>query len=273
MKDLVLLLIRYRNAFLFCVLECIFLFIYTQNNRYAGANLFSGFLEFTGMVQEKLGFFDYYFSLPAENQKIITENILLKDELLSIKENEVHLYHAPATLSYIPARVIQRILQHQVNWVVLNKGRQDGVELEMGVVTHRGIVGVVVEVSEHYALVRTILDASPYAFSPFVYIPEINIYTNLHWKKNNTLTTISLHDIPYHIEVKPGMEVYSADQSLIFPENIPIGKIEMVEVNPMTNRYDAIVSLYADMQSLRHVYLVKYHFKEEYKQLTAEIDQ
>ena len=55
--------------------------------------------------------------------------------------------------------------------------------------------------------------------------------------------------------------------SSIFPENIPIGKIDSFTLPIGTNYYEINVKLFEDIGSIQNVYVVKNNYKNEIKNL------
>jgi rod shape-determining protein MreC len=271
MNELIYLLVRYKNFILFLILQVIFFSIYIQNNHYPNAVFSEKTLAITAAIDQHVLFFEKYLGTPKENQELLEENARLKESLLYyqkiISQDSTKQVTEMKEYQIIPARVINRNYLQKVNWVTLNKGIKDGVGVQMGVITDRGIVGVVVAASEHYSLVRTILDNSKYPFSPTVYLPDIQTYSTIYWEDTYDYQKIVLKDIPYHLPVELGMKVYSSDESLLFVEQIAIGIVEQIALDPATNRFELQVRLYTDFHNIRNVYVVQNCLKEEYQKI------
>ena len=58
----------------------------------------------------------------------------------------------------IIARVVNRVTHTNEVYYTINKGRRDGIETDMGVMSASGVVGAVMAVSDHYALVIPVLN-------------------------------------------------------------------------------------------------------------------
>ena len=60
--------------------------------------------------------------------------------------------------SFVMADVVNNSVTYLSNYITVNKGRKDGVEPDMGVVSERGVVGIVSTVSDHFSVVIPLLN-------------------------------------------------------------------------------------------------------------------
>ena len=58
----------------------------------------------------------------------------------------------------IDANVIKNSYLNQRNYLIIDKGHEDGITSEMGVISDQGIIGVVKSVSKNYSSVISILN-------------------------------------------------------------------------------------------------------------------
>lgn len=198
-----------------------------------------------------------YFSLNAENKALAQENAILTKELLSAREmlRTVHLdtaslAHRPG-FSVLSAEVVKMSRNGQHNYLILNKGFEDGVQEKSGIITPKGVVGIVDAVSAHHA----------YAFS--FRNNDISISARLGreggsgllvWDGKSSNNAI-LKEIPLQYKYQPGDTVYTSGHSLMFPPDIPLGIAgESHIVNGATNEIE--VSLFQDFSSIRFVTVV-----------------
>ena len=64
---------------------------------------------------------------------------------------------AKNNFNYIPAKIINKSVFKRNNFLTINKGSKDGINVGMGVVTDKGVIGVIYSVSENYALILSLL--------------------------------------------------------------------------------------------------------------------
>ncbi len=182
-----------------------------------------------------------YFALGKENKMLVRENEKLQQELADAKERLRQLridtmrvnYHPGYSL--IPAEVVKLSRGKQHNYIILNRGFEDGVKEKSGIITHAGVVGIVDAVSEHNAFA---LCGS-----------GILSWDGIH--SNGAL----LKEIPLQYHYNVGDTVYTSGHSLLFPPDIPLGIAgEARVVNGATNEIK--VTLFQDFSAVRYVMVV-----------------
>jgi len=199
----------------------------------------------------------YYFSLRSANEKLAQENHALTKELLEAREmlRKVHVdtsrFAAQPGFSALAAEVVRISHNGQHNYLILNKGFEDGVQEKSGVITRSGVVGIVDAVSAHHA----------FAFS--FQNNDISISARLGLEGGSGLLVwdgISsgkgvLKEIPLQYKYQPGDTVYTSGHSLLFPPDIPLGIAGGSRViNGATNEID--VQLFQDFSAIRYVTVV-----------------
>ena len=164
-----------------------------------------------------------------ENRQLRNSNLQLTSELARLriadKENR-QLRNAlgwqqQSELRTIPARIIAREPLGTSNFFTLNVGTDQGVEVNMAVISHEGILGRIMHVSRSYSQVM------PYLHSKF-HVPvmidtlgAIGIVSG----KESAPDSLMLHDVVKTENVRIGQRVITHEASEIFPPNIPVGTI------------------------------------------------
>ena len=163
----------------------------------------------------------------------------------------------------IPASIIKNTPNKQHNYLILNRGAKDGVEPEMGVVTHNAIIGVVGAVSENYCYVISFLNKSQKASAMISGTTDFGLLT---WNgvDGNGAT---LSHVPLSSTAAVGDTVCTSGYSTIYPPDIPVGTI--TDVNAVSGMYkDMDVDLFQDIRSLKYVYIVQRHHQDEIDELS-----
>ena len=112
--------------------------------------------------------------LLSSKEKLLEENKKLKEEVDSLSfankilasentelENYRELYKLDKKYPDYPkvaATIISRDGNNWFNVFFINKGKKDGVDVDMNVIAGNGLVGIVSEAGDHYAKVRAIID-------------------------------------------------------------------------------------------------------------------
>ncbi len=212
-----------------------------------------------------------YFRLKKVNDQLARENATLRQEL---KKNSYRrlgngdLVRINDTLYrqqfyYTPARVINSSVAHKKNFLTIDRGWRDGVESEMGVIGQNGMVGIVSDVSEHYATVMPVLNLNFYAS---VRIRRTDYFGLLHWKGADPNEAF-MKDVPKYADVQPGDSVVTRGASGIFPRGVMVGRVKTVEERPESNYLRIRVELATDFHNTYRVYIVKNVLREEQKKL------
>ena len=200
-----------------------------------------------------------YFSLRKTNKALAQENFRLYKELSRTQEmlreariDTMQIAAHARGFQYISAEVIKKSRNKQHNYIVINRGYEDGVKEKSGVITPNGVVGIVDAVSARHA----------FAFS--FQNSDISISARLGWEQGavGPLVWDGIHpdrailkEIPLHYKYAPGDTVYTSGHSLMFPPDIPLGTAGKARmVNGSTNEIQ--VTLFQDFSRIRYVSVV-----------------
>ncbi len=105
--------------------------------------------------------------LLAENEELQAQIDELKEQVTLTEEDEEelerlrNLYDLDSNYSEYSKVAAQVISKDSSNWFdsfIINRGTEDGVDVDMNVITTGGLVGIVTEAGSHWASVRSIID-------------------------------------------------------------------------------------------------------------------
>ena len=217
-----------------------------------------GFLGYFWGVSESIS---DYASLRTENRHL-AEEILRLTETITRLEEEAAAAAARDSADYttawrgkyefIPAEVIKNSVNKQHNYLIIGKGSDDGVRPQTGIITSRGVIGIVDAVSRHYSYAISFLNSDS---SISARIGKDGAAGPMAWDGKGAGNAL-LREIPLQVKFEEGDTVYTSGFSTIFPPDIPIGRITGSRiVNGAT--FEIKVSLFQDFSSVRHVCLVR----------------
>ncbi|MFM1898463.1 MAG: rod shape-determining protein MreC [Bacteroidota bacterium] len=230
-------------------------------------------------VQSSIGFYrnmdrwkadvDYYFGLKEENDRLARENQRLRSQLstyaLSPDSMELvnhfdSVHQKPLRYAYIQAKVIRSNTRLRNNTLILDKGSLDGIKPNMGVIAPEGIVGIVLQTSEHYALVMSILN-SKFELTP--YFQELQLQQGvLAWDGQNS-RQVTISEVNKAERIRKGMHVQTSHYSTLFPPGLPIGRVSRISESPDNTYVELGVTLGVNFQRLQHVTVVQHLFADE----------
>lgn len=201
--------------------------------------------------------------LALENNRLLNEVARLTDPLTGKSVQTKDSVALRDSFSYIPARVIKNSVNRQHNFLIVDKGSQDGLEQDMGVISSRGIIGVVSHVSERYAMIISLLNTQQRFTAE---LKKSGTFGTLRWDGTD-YRRVFLSEIPQHIEISVGDTVVSSVFSLVFPPGIPIGFVKSGTLKRGTF-LELEVELFEDFKSLHYVNVVSHDGAGEIRQLT-----
>ncbi len=217
---------------------------------------------------EKIHSHFYTFRL---NDELAAENARLRDELRALREQSDAAGEVAAMpkgsgggFIYTPATIVKLSRGTAHNYIIINRGSEDGVIPQSGVITDKGIVGVISAVDKHYAYGLTLMNSN---VSVSVRIGESGVTAPMRWdgvSRNGAL----VKDIPPHYQINPGDTVRTSGLSAIFPGDIPVGIAGESRLVDGSTR-EVKVRLFQDFNSLRYVTVTENAEREEIEALEA----
>lgn len=160
-------------------------------------------------------------NLKARVAQLETENRRLRLEVERLSRAlKVQASQAPGLVAVAP--VVGEDLSGLYRRLVLGLGERDGLRVGMPVTAPEGLVGLVVEVSENRALVRTLLDPESQVGVRPEKAPGRGVARGV--PPNHLLA-----EFPPMVKVAPGDLLLTGAPLGLFPDGIPVGRVERVE--------------------------------------------
>lgn len=184
-----------------------------------------------------------YFKLTKINDSLARENSKLGEELLRLKADG-----GAAEFNSLQARVVKFSNNSQRNYIVLNKGKAQGIEPGSGIVSEKGVVGIVDAVSEHYCYGRTLMNTG---ISVSARLGRDGLVGSLNWDGKSNCSAV-LHGIPLYFKVERHDTVWTSGYSNIFPAGIALGLVNGSSTHNGATQ-DINVALFQDFASLKYV--------------------
>ncbi|EFK57773.1 rod shape-determining protein MreC [Sphingobacterium spiritivorum] len=271
MRNLWLFLIRY-NAFFWFVLFFVFsVILVVKNNTFQRATAFNSSNVVIGNMYAKVNSWKSYLALADANEQLVKENAILHNQLqrYTVKDSSdsVRLVDSieEGRYQFIVANVANNSIHQKSNYLTLDKGSKDGVEKDMGVITSNGVVGIVLNVSKDFCTVQSLLHPDTRIS---VTLGKSEVFGSLMWGNNRDSRYAMVRDIPNHVKVAKGEQVYTSGFS-IFPKGIQVGRIVETGITSGESFLDLRLLLSTNFSNLQHVYILKDKMAEE-KRLLEE---
>ncbi len=274
MPNIIDFLIRFKNTLLFFFLLIIALSLVFQTHAYQKSKFISSANGVSGGLYSVANNIDEYLHLKKANKRLMEENQMLRERLYNVASSAgdstfVDTTHYPTHYTVYEARVVANHYAKLDNYLLINKGRKEGIKAELGVITSKGIVGVIEKASTNYARVISILNTN---LSVSAQLKRSNHFGTLKWDGGNP-NIMELIDVPSYAVVKKGDTVMTDGRSLIFPKGIPIGTVKDFTLVEGQSYYRITVKLFNDMTSIGNVYVIKNNARPEIESLETTTDE
>lgn len=193
--------------------------------------------------------------LPQSFMRIDRETVKINDTLFKQQ------------YQYISATVINSTVEKRNNYFTIDVGRRQGVQVGDGVFSDKGVVGVIHNCSEHYAVVKSALTEN---INIDVVIEPIGLFGLLKWDgtdpRRGTVAGIS-----NDLKIDKWSRVVTRGGAGIFPRGIMVGKVEKLKEVEGEAFWDVSIVFSEDFRSLQRVYIVQNLLQDEQKKLEESI--
>lgn len=272
MRKLLDFLVRHRHWFLFILLEVLSFTLIYRNSAYQRNIMFSSANVVTGHVASVSGYVNSYLNLREINKDLQERNGQLEMELLELQD-QLELMKADTVsfagfapdsteqfpYNFILADVVNNSVSHLSNYITINKGRKDSIAPDMGVVSEKGVVGIVSTVSDHFSVIIPLLNPK---FRLSCKVLGSSYFGSLSWNGRNARFA-NLDELPRHVEFKKGDTIVTSGYSAVFPAGIVVGKVSDFKKQHDDNFYSLEVELATDFASLNNVRIVRNYRQAE----------
>lgn len=266
MQQLINFIQKYRYFLFFLFLELIAFQLIINNLSFHKSKFISSASSITGGFYNKINTISDYFQLDIENKELLNENLILRNKLEKLSQNMdtvavskiFNKTKFSQRYSYFQGRVEKNQFRNNYNFLTINLGEKDSITPEMGVINSKGILGITENVLQSYTRVRSILNKNSKINAK---LKNSNYFGTLTWDGLDYNIT-QLMDIPRQAKLKVGDTIITGGMSSIFPEGIPIGRVNNI-VNELSIKRIINIQLFNDMSNLKNIYVVKDFDKQQ----------
>ena len=278
MRNLLNFFLKYNYWFLFILLEVISFALLFRFNNYQGSAFFTSSNQVAGMVYEAANNVTGYFHLKSINDDLVQKNVELELQMEHLRSALMELTTDSAGLEKMKsdalngydiyrADVINNSLTHVDNYITIDKGENDGIRPEMGVINGNGVVGIVYQTSANYSVVIPILNSKS---SISCKIKRSDYFGFLKWD-GGASEYATVKDMPRHSLFSLGDTIVTSGHSAVFPGGIPIGTVEDMSDSHDGLSYLLKVKLFTDFGRLNDVRVIAQKGQEEQIELEQKV--
>jgi len=287
MQKLLAFIVAKRHWFLFVFCEIIAFVLIYHNNAYQRNMILSSANAITGRMLSASSAVFTYFDLQKANQELLERNSMLEMEVLRLHEqiddkttdktifSQVFLKDTVLadtilkrsyTYQYLTARAISNSVYTQTNYFMINKGSKDGIHPDMGVVSPRGIAGIITTVGDRFSMAMSLLHVKSKVSCK---IQNTHFFGPLSWKGGDVRYGY-LEEIAAHATFQVGDTIVTSGYSDLFPPGIMVGIVESYNKQEDDNFYSLKVRFATDFQSLNALYVIDNRLQNEQIEIERE---
>ncbi|MCZ2083681.1 MULTISPECIES: rod shape-determining protein MreC [unclassified Kaistella] len=212
-----------------------------------------------------------YLKLKQTNEQLVAQNKSLMQELYgkdAANHPEFRKVHdtigGGQIYTFVDGDIVFNSINRKDNYFTINRGLRDGVLPKMGVMAPGGIAGIVINSTDSYSLVQSILSLNKIKINAA--LKKSGYFGTLTWRGDDS-RIMHLSDIPKYVPLQVGDTIVTDGKSAIFPQGIMVGKIAGYEVDSKTGFWDISVELSEKMGNLSKIYVVKNLKKAEVRKI------
>ena len=265
MKNILLFIRGNFNFICFVLLQILCIVMLSRSSKTHEAFFASAANEVTGKINTQYNSFSSYFTLKETNRQLVEENArlhnLLKSDFQapdnsrkividSLLKDSLHRFRK---YLYLPAKVVGNTFTSQTNYLQLERGSKQGVGKGMSVLSPDGIVGVVIDVSENYSRVMSLLNRYSKVSAM---LKKDNNSGSVEWDGSDP-SYLTLKNISKSAKVIKGDTVVTSTYSANFPPGMMVGTIAGITADPSSNFFTLKIKTSVDFFRLQYVYVVE----------------
>jgi rod shape-determining protein MreC len=193
------------------------------------------------------------------------ENYEAPDSAKRLIHDTMRVDSGKTVLKYniLEAKVVSSSTTSQMNYLTIHRGSAQQVRPNMGVIGPQGIVGTVLNVSENFATVMSLLHRQ---YNVVVKLKNGGERGAIEWDGLNPLF-VTLKDIPKSAKVAKGDTILTSQISSKFPANILVGTVYEIVPDNSTNFYTLKIRPATNFFNIEYVYVIDNLQYDEQKRL------
>ncbi|MBN1493900.1 MAG: rod shape-determining protein MreC [Candidatus Omnitrophica bacterium] len=254
---------KYVNALFFIALIAILLVINTTNAKDAirttALDISEGFLSTANFL-----FFNFSSGITKlkesvdvykEREHLRLENSRLKTQLIKFEEMSRENERLRSLLNFegqidfggISAQVIGRDMSPFSDFIIINRGKKDNIDIGTVLMSHEGLVGHVVSAGENHARAILLSDNKARVSAIIQDTREAGIL------EGTPMSLLKLKRLDITSSVKVGDVVITSGFGDIYPKGIPIGRVEQIGNESNNLSLYALVRPFVEFAKLEEV--------------------
>ena len=236
-----------------------------QNVRVMSLGVFAGISTIISNLGSVFEDSDYIEKLEKRNAELMLENNKLRNFGLENKQlKDLLKFNSVTDYKLIPAKIVSRLVSKISGYIIISKGKEDGLAEGMPVITDEGLVGILLSVTDNYSSVRVFENS---LFKVAVKIQRSNVDGIMNWDGKKLL----IKDVPTTEDVVVGDRVMVSELSSILPPSIPVGFVVEKESTLSGVITNLVVKPYVDLKTVKNVMIILTEEENQLDSLVSEL--
>ena len=265
MRNIYLFLLRNSVLILFLILQSVSLYSLFNFNRFHESALNMVASNIAGAVYRNTDKVESYLSLQSENNSLREQNArllslmpsgnVLPDTGVTIvsKTFRIDSTSVGGQFQFLPARIISNSVFLQQNYMIIHRGREQGIEPNLAVVAPDGIIGTVVGAGANMSTVMSLLHRNSRVSAM---LKKDNNAGSIEWDGASPYYLL-LRNVSKGAKVVKGDTVVTSTYSANFPPYQVVGRVAEIEADPSSNFYTLKIKTAVNFFTVQFVYLVE----------------
>lgn len=202
-----------------------------------------------------------YLKLKQINEQLVAQNKDLMKQVYGKNSSEIPQFRkvhdtigGGQIYTFVDGEIVFNSINRKDNYFTINRGKRDGVLPKMGVMAPGGIAGIVINATDSYSLVQSVLSLNKIKINAS--LKKSGYFGTLTWRGDDS-RTMHLSDVPKYVPLQIGDTIVTDGKSAIFPQGVMVGRISGYDVDSKTGFWDISVELSEKMGNLSKIYVVK----------------
>lgn len=268
MQQIIKFFLRNKTFLLYFLLLFIAVAFTIQSHSYHKSKFINSANFLTGGVYNSVNDISIYINLKSQNNLLQEENARLNSTLHTPNDSVNNSFisdtiYTGVNYKFTPAHVIKNSYSAMNNVLLINRGKRDSLKQDFGVITPKGILGIVDQTSNKFATVLSILNTN---IKISAQLKNTNHFGSLMWDTKSP-QIVQLNEVSKIAPLKKGDTIVTSGRSIIFPKGIPVGTIKDFQLDNAENFYTIDVQLFNDMTNIEYVYIIENVDKNEINSL------
>jgi rod shape-determining protein MreC len=274
-RNILLFIRRYFTFISFILLQVIALSFLFSYNKFHEAAFMRVANESTGWINLRYDRLESYLQLKEKNEALTRQNTLLLNQLpANFTATDTSSAVLPDSLfhdslsshrKYLwrEAKVVSNTVGLPNNYFTIERGENQGIRKDMGVISAMGIAGTVVNTSSNFAVVMSMLHRQ---FRVSARIKKSGDLGIVQWDGKDPQFVL-MSNVPKSVSVAKGDSVVTSPYSYLFPGGLMVGVVQQIINDPASNFYTLKLRTATDFFKFEYAYVVENLSRDEQKKL------